>query len=185
MRYTTLLVVHPDTKEETDHFREYGNSWGSAIVVWEAIYNKYIPKRYQYQSFMDDQVSLWPLYNDPRLDICERKILLATYDNWYIRSADVPAFCEAMEGFLYLHPPVDGTVNHLQAIAADMAQAIAENPNIPAFGFWWTSVSDCPFEGPWIEEEDDMDTVEERAPFNWDQAFDWGAEFREEQESSG
>jgi len=181
MSTTTLLLVYPDTDKEPKELQYFKNSWGSAPAIWGALYDKYVPKDHPYQSFMTDD-RIWSLYNDARLEECERKILTATFDNWYVRAEDAHDFHVAMMCFLKLHKPEPDRVNHLQKIAEAVLSA-ADNDPEDAFGVWWTSVAERPFQGPWEENEENDEDFGHYAKFDWaNKATDWGEYWRQPDE---
>lgn len=132
----------------------YQNGWGSAPIVWDAVYDKYCGgSRYGY---MQDLESLWPLYKDERMASCERAVLLFTYDKLFVNDSNLNRMADHIEEFLVLHPPKEGHVNHWQAIADSMRDAVGK---FDAIGLNPTSVGGCHYRGDWNDDLEDFEPV--------------------------
>ncbi len=93
MTYQTLYKV---TKNgDVEHVKNYNNSFLGAYLVWDKISRKYIDK--------DDPVPVagdlqpvWDLWKNPQVPLCERVLMLATFDNIMLRKENFGAFIDAM-----------------------------------------------------------------------------------------
>lgn len=126
MSYTSLFGVPASGELET--VAEYRNGWGSAPVIWEFIWNKYLRTREaekKYESAMHPQGNLQKvcdLANDGKLQEYERICVQLTYDRCIIRKEDFPKVAAALDT-MYAATYNGEYVNHLKAIADDLRAA--------------------------------------------------------------
>ncbi len=158
MSYTTILHIFPGEKVECGE--ELRNSYGSAPYVWDIMCQKYLglePLRYM----SSDLNKLWGLWKDKNVPIHQRSVLMMTFDKAYVAKENYAKAAKDIRQFLQDHN--DKTVvNHWHRIA----EVFESNPDVPAIGFWHTSVSDNPFNGSWDEDKEDY------LPPNWDDCYE-------------
>jgi hypothetical protein len=163
MSRTIIKAIWPGERH-----RDYGalyNSWGSAPVIWQFMAARYlrIEKSYDYPSpgWMQSTERIWPLWK--RIDIPEhqRAVLMMTFDRAYVLKKDYPRAGRHIRAFLQDLGQYEG-VNHWPHIA----ELYESDPDVPAIGFWCTSVSEDPFLGNYNEETNDFD------PPDWSRCYD-------------
>lgn len=150
MSHSTIIHVFPNEKIECG--QEFSNSWGAAPVVWDSMCQKYLgaaPLRYLYG--LD---KLWPLWEDKNIPLHHRSVLMMTFDHAYVSKKNYQQAASDIRAFLKDFPQNPEHVNHWPAIA----EYFDSNPDIPAIGFWHTSVSENPFNGRWNEEKEEYDS---------------------------
>ena len=150
MSYTTILHVFPNNKVECGI--KLKNAWGSAPVVWDALCQKYLgfePLRY----VSKDLSGLWNLWRDNSVPLHNRAVLMMTFDRAYVSKTDYQRAADDIRKFLRDFPPDQKSVNHWNFIA----DFFSHNPEVPAIGFWCTSVSDNPFNGQYNDETEEYD----------------------------
>ena len=159
MSRTTILQLWPGTTIAAKTLQELSNSWGFAIPVWQAFATHYGNKPF---NISDDLDYLWRLYKRTDIPEAHRAVLCMTFDNTYVSRKDFAQAAEDIRCFLEIFPPKPQNVDHWETVA----QVFDSMPDCHAIGFWATSVSECPFEGPYNEITDEHD------PFDWKQASD-------------
>lgn len=83
MSYSTFYVVRVDGSLKW--LCEQRNGWLWSPQIWTFLFDKYVPKKHEYDSWMGDGGrKLWGLQNDERLRREERLALLATFDMVWI-----------------------------------------------------------------------------------------------------
>lgn len=138
--------------DEADSARPFQNSWGGAIRVWTALYDKYLkdPAK-EYDNVLSDcarhgaQARLWQLPRDSRLHQAEKAVLSMTFDYAIIRAEHFARAAADLREFCKLHD-LSGLC-HLPAWAAHLDDCKAQ-----AVGFHHTSVTEC----PWLVPDDDQ-----------------------------
>ena len=158
MSRTTILQLWPGTTIAAKALQELRNSWGFAVPVWQAMSREYFNKDMN----LGDLAYLWPLYKRVDVPVAHQAVLCMTFDNAYVNRKDWPQAASDIRQYLDDFPPKPENVDHWDAVAS-MFESM---PDCHAIGFWATSVSDCPFEGPYNEITDEHD------PFDWEQAAD-------------
>ena len=146
------FLKHPEGVIDVVEFR---NSHGSAPVVWDLIAQKYLGLQPFHYSFHTEK--LWPLWKDLTIPEHHRAVLAMTYDDTVIIKTDFKRAAEDIRKFLEDFPVNPEYVNHWPAIL-EIFEGI---PDCDAIGFYWTSVSEDPFQGDWNEETEDYE------PLNW------------------
>ena len=154
MSYTTILSVWPGEKNEC--YRELKNSFGSAPIIWNNLCQKYygtIPFSFFRSGNAIDK--LWSRWKDPGIPEHQRAVLLMTFDRAYILKKNYPRATKDIKMFLYDFPPKDPEkyLNHWPEIM----EIFKSDPDIPAIGFWHTSVTENLFDGRWNEEKGEYD----------------------------
>lgn len=160
MSHTTIIHVFPNEKIECGE--ELRNSYGSAPVVWDALCQKYLGYPPYGWGMRGDLKELWALWKNTKLPLHQRSVLMMTFDRAYVSKVDYHRATKDIRNFLQDFPQDASIVNHWNRIA----EYFESNPDIPAIGFWCTSVSDNPFHGDWNEE-----TEEYNAP-DWNKCTD-------------
>jgi len=119
MSYTTLLATNK--RGNLECIAEYSNSHGFAACIWDYLFDKYIEKKNDYDSWLFDAKRLWDLQKDHRLEEFERISLLVTFDNVMIRckykDVVVDALSEMYEAVKRTKPE---NVNNLRTICEDI-----------------------------------------------------------------
>lgn len=149
---TTSLIEFVDGVAQAEY--EFGNSWGGAARVWDSLFKKYIPKKHEFDNWMQaaEDKRLWSVCEDPRLSDAERMVYAFTMDNALVKKDDFAAMAKALREFIQQNPR-DG-VCHLEAFAK-----VFEESEGDAMGLHATSV--C--ENPWISCDEEQD---ESVPYN-------------------
>lgn len=152
MSRTTVYAIYPG--EKIEEIAEYNNSWGSAPVIWSAIYDKYLkPPGELYQSWMGKEgEKLWAIADDEGYSQWLRNVLRMTFDRAIIKSENFQQAADDLETFFSNFPQPENHVNHWPKIVT-LLRTGAEGA--PAIGFHMTSVSENPFAPQWDEEKDE------------------------------
>jgi len=157
MSYTTIKAIWPGEKH-ADH-EELRNAWGSAPVVWSALSECYLGSRHAW--LLGEGKKLWQLAERPEIPALHRRVLMMTFDRAYVAKKDYAKAAADIREFLRCFPQSDVGANHWPHIAS----LFESDPDIPAIGFYMTSVSDDPFRGPFNEETDAYE------PTDWASCF--------------
>ncbi len=155
MSYTTVLSIYPgDRFEELETLR---NSHLSAPPVWDAIWNAYGEKRHEHDISLLAGDRLWALHKDPRLSDADRAVFMMTFDRAYVTKPHYEWAAAHIAAFMVGHN-VGGHWVRIRDI-------FLSDPDSPAIGFHFTSVSGNPFQGEWDEE------AEDHRPIDWSTAW--------------
>lgn len=157
MSHTTIMHVYPG--EKVEYGEELKNSWGSAPYIWDYMGNKYVMN---FSMFRDESMNnLWQMWKKKIVPLHQRAVLFMTFDRVYVSKKDYARAAKDIRLFLQDHNDAS-VVNHWHHIA----EIFESNPDVPAIGFYMTSVSNNPFTGGWDEEKEDY------LPLNWDDCHD-------------
>ena len=155
MSYSTLLGIPESGPYES--LQEFGNSWGSAARIWDAIANAYSDNPNWFsQSIASGSSPFWRLVDDPRLSDSDRLAFAFTFDGMICERERARDLAAALREFDRRHPRQEGYVNHLPAIA-DALEKHADDAAYLGFAFIQTSVS-CDV---WYVSEDCKDAFHE------------------------
>jgi hypothetical protein len=146
MSYTTILHVFPGEKIECGE--ELKNAWGSAPYVWDWLIKKYIDAESN-MMYEKSAKQLWPLWKNESIPLHQRAVLLMTFDRAYVSKENYQRAADDIRAFLQDFNNTE-VVNHWPRIA----EIFESNPDVPAIGFWHTSVSENPFNGGWDEQNE-------------------------------
>lgn len=145
MSYTALVVFNGDKVEEI----EFRNAWGGAARVWDAIFNRYVPKKHEYDSWvcapMGDDRRLWDLYKRKDLAPFVRAVHMFTFDRFYISKVHFQRFAIDLTSFVEAFPVKGAQVDHLPAWAD-----VFRKSDAVAIGLYGTSVGEnvwCVYDG--------------------------------------
>lgn len=144
MSYTSLYGVPLQGCLRT--VSEYRNGWGSAPVIWDFIWDKYLRTREtekNYESAMHPNGNLQKICdmaNEGKLLEYERICVHLTYDRCIIRKEDFAKVSDALDT-MYLATYNGVHVNHLKAISSDLRDSDKWNDYIGCC-FRHTSVGD-------------------------------------------
>jgi hypothetical protein len=155
MSYTTVLAIHPG--ERFEELEELCNSWHSAPLIWDAIWNTFGEKRHEYDTAMTAGDRLWALHRDPRLSEAERAVFMMTFDRAYVLKRDFATAAGHLAEFMRLHNVGGHWVRIRDLYLSD--------PDVPAIGLHCTSVAENPFQGTWNEEAEEYDQID------WSEAY--------------
>ena len=153
MSYSTLYLV-PELGE-IEEFEEFRNGHGSAPVVWDYLFEKYItlgPGEYRHEQYE----KTWELVKDDRLSKNEKISLVFTFDHFMCKKKDFDTLSMALRemGLIYLVKKPT-YVNHLVAIA-DALDKMKNDPRTVATCINHTSVGDA-WEVSELNEDREMD----------------------------
>ena len=149
MSYTTIFAIDP-SKRTIEEMAELPNSHGSAPIIWDRMAVKYLnTEPYSYFSCID---KVWPLWEDEKIPLHHRVCLALTFDKFFVQKDNYKKLSTAIKQFLSDFPVPSNCVNHWPKIA-DMLLS----KDCPAMGFYWTSMSDNPFEGEWDEDKEEYE----------------------------
>lgn len=132
---------------------EYGNAWGGAPRIWDALFDRYIKDPnvpYDYIFSDSNSKKLWALADRKDLSDAERASLLFTFDHAYVCKSEFKALSQHLREFNSMYP-VDGRSNHLPAWVDFLDSCEAD-----AVGLWATSVSENPW-ATWNSETEESD----------------------------
>jgi len=99
MSYTELLGFK---KGEVVVLKRYTNSYGSAPMIWTALWDKYVrtPDMAEWDTWLTgDDSKLWALADDDRLSSMEKVVLVATFDNHVVKIEDAKKLARCFEEF--------------------------------------------------------------------------------------
>jgi hypothetical protein len=153
MSYTTIKALWPSEKHED--YKELGNSWGTAPVVWDALCEQYLDGALWSTGIKED-FELWSLWKNKAVPIHHRAVLMMTFDRAYVTKKNYDRAAKDIMQFLSDFEIKRENVNHWPTIAA----LYKSKPDIPAIGLYCTSVSEDPFEGEWNEEKEEYDQTD-------------------------
>ena len=125
---------------------EYGNSWGGAAFIWDALCKKYdVKDQYGYSSFEAWKI-LWNKVRDEEILLTpeEHNVLHFTYDNALVKGEDMQLFADSLRKFSDEHGK-EGRVNHCRSMARDIEQHIKEG-DVDGLGLYATSVGEDPWD---------------------------------------
>jgi hypothetical protein len=164
MSQTDVIAVYPG--DRVDVLDEYGNSWGSAPIIWELMAARYLSVTRSYdhpnKGYMQLGDTLWNLWKDPRVKTEHKAVFMLTFDRAYVAKKDYPRMADAIKVFLEDFSIPSDNVNHWPALR----ELFLSNPDVPGIGLHCTSVSVNPFCGKWNEEKEDYD------PPDWDDIYE-------------
>ncbi len=152
MSTSDLYVLN---EKSTRHLAEFRNGWGSAPVAWDFLATKYIAEKPLYSMDKGHMQKVWDLASDPRLELCERAVLMMTFDRSYVPTANLRDAAEACAKFGALIEN-GRSANHWPAIGEALRRAATMRLGRHARGVCLscTSVSD-PWGNPaedWLED---------------------------------
>ncbi|KPH60379.1 hypothetical protein [Novosphingobium sp. ST904] len=149
----TILSVCPETGT-AEYLEELRNSWHGAIIAWELVWNRYGTKLHEYDGALSNGAEdgrLWELQRDQRMSRAERVVFCLTFTRFYVKQQDFPRLADDIGDAFGGNPP--GHWPHL-------VKLLHSQPDVPALGFWWTSVAENPFAGDWNEEREEYDPID-------------------------
>jgi len=159
MSYTTIIHVFPGEKIECGD--ELRNSHGSAPVIWDLLCQKYLG--IEPMHWMSGNMErLWKLWKDTSIPVHHRALLMMTFDRAYVLKANYARAAADIRKFFTEFQYNPEYVNHWPQIST----LFESNPDVPAIGFWHTSVSDNPFHGSWNEDKEAYDSPD------WDECYE-------------
>jgi hypothetical protein len=143
------LIYFKDGKPDT--MNEYGNAWGGAARIWNAMFDKYAkdPMK-EYDSWiMDKGDRLWKLAERTDIPVFERIVHASTFDYALVYQEHFKEYAQALRDFVKANPAGEA-IDHLPAWADKI-----ENSDAEAIGFWATSVSS----NPWATYDEENDAM--------------------------
>ena len=162
MTSCVMLKVWPGERYEV--LQEMKNSAGAMIPVWDEMAARYLGV--EHYSYLSDMGLLWKLAYNPAIPKHHRAVLMMTYDKVILIAADYAEAENDIRKFIVDFPPKPGHSHHWSMIANILELKAKDtemkNPTAsPAVGWWMTTVVNCPFDGPW------NDDTEELGPLDW------------------
>lgn len=133
----TALVPFKDGKACPEV--EFRNSWGGAARIWNALFERYVPKRYPHDNWHADDFRLWDLAYRTDLPLFERAALAFTFDLFFVQRHSFARLAGDLRKFSEKYPTQG--VDHLPAWAGWFGAV----PDFDAAGLHATSV----VENPW------------------------------------
>ena len=159
MSYTTMLTVMKSGALRPKH--EYKNSHRSAPIIWNFLYDKYIPHGpYAYMFSDTESKKLWALAKDERLAEHEKIALVLTFEELILKKKNFLRVVDALRkievdciaAMKNKHGDEAGDSTHLTTIANDL-EALQNDKTVQGVAFIWTSVcGDC-WESPRQDEK--------------------------------
>lgn len=135
--------------EKTEDLEEFRNSYGGAYHVWKGMTARYLGEEVSQLMFRDGLDRLWPLCAHHAIPAHQRAVLSMTYDDAYVLKQHYARAAQDIRAWLKDFPQISGE-NHWAALAT----LFESNPDVPAIGFHWTSVTANPFGSGWDDETD-------------------------------
>ena len=163
MTSCVMLKVWPGERYET--LIEMKNSFGGMIPVWDSMARHYLGAGEYGYSEIADISRLWKLAYNPAVAKHHRAVLMMTFDKVILMAQDYAEAVKDIRKFTVDFPPKPGysfhwdmIANHLESKARD-----TEMKNLtasPAVGWWMTTVVNCPFDGKWNAETEELDPLD-------------------------
>ena len=169
MSYTTLIIFKDG---KPNRGIEYRNAWGGAPRIWDALFNAYVPKKHEYDTWVTspNDRRLWDLAIREDLPMFERAVHAFTFDRFYVRSEHFGQLASDFRSFVARYPAGE-YVDHLPA----WAKWLEENSGVEAVGLYGTSVGEnpwhrrktCPHCGQDIDETESIPLSEGIEVYDW------------------
>jgi len=167
----TQLIIFKDGKPDSDV--EYRNAWGGSARIWTALFDAYVPKKHEFDSWLSnngDDKRLWELASRADLPMFERAAHAFTFDRFYIRKENFGRFAADLRSFVAKYP-AGACVDHLPT----WAKWLDENQDKEAVGLRGTSVSEnpwyrtktCPHCGNATDETEPVPMTEGTEVYEW------------------
>ena len=87
---------------------EFCNAWGGAARIWTALFDRYVPKKFEHDSWIcsaaGDDNRLWNLAQRPDLPMFERAVHAFTFDLHYVARENFTALAEDLRKFVAKYP---------------------------------------------------------------------------------
>lgn len=164
MSSTIIKALWPGEKYK-DH-SVLRNSWGSAPLVWDFKSTKYIgPDAFWVSKSDSCDAPLWKTVENTSAKPAHRNVMRMTFDNAIVYKKDYARAAADIRDFIADCPSNDGA-NHWPTIA----ELFESDPNVPAIGFHWTTVTPDPFQGKYDE------ATGNNEPTDWSHYWDLYAE---------
>lgn len=152
---------------------EFRNPWGGASRIWDALFKAYIPKKGEYDSFLNSAIKdsrLWDLAKRRDLPTFERAVHLFTFDNFYVKNSNLSRMAADLRSFAEKYPTGE-CVDHLPA----WSRWMEENGTAEAVGLYATSVGNnlwyrrkkCPHCGSEMDESEAVPLSEGTEVYEW------------------
>lgn len=128
-------------KQQLKPFKNYQNSWGSAMAVWTYIWDKHLKQNeHDYMYGNENYERLWKSYKSDSLSECEKVCLTLTYDWVILKAKDFEYVSKMCIEFGKLSKEkYPQAVNHWQEIGEDLLKVPKTCYGVC---FRWTSVTD-------------------------------------------
>lgn len=97
MSYTTLYSVPEKGSIESIH--EFSNASGSAMYIWNQLYQKYLPQVVYFLGDDKTMDALWKLIDDKKLKPFERICLGFTFDRVMVKRENISKLISAFKDF--------------------------------------------------------------------------------------
>lgn len=158
MSYCSLVVFQGD--EQTEH--DFSNSWGGAARIWTSLFDRYVPKRHEYDSWFRSTMTpgdtrLWDLVKQTDIPLPYRRVFAYTFDYALVYRKDFRQFAEDLRLFVRDFP-TEG-VDHLEAWADVVETCDGDKIGLVGTsvtgGIWKIPVEMCDYDRPY---EFDVDT---------------------------
>jgi hypothetical protein len=135
MSYTTLHLVKEGGIE---NYREFANSWGGAMFIWDSLCKRYFPGQVPYTLiFGGGTENLWGLAQRKDVALNDRVVLMTTFDRAMVRKENLLDLANRFEQFVKDHPN-PSVVCSLPDQAVAMRKIAAEQDCV---GVCWTQTS--------------------------------------------
>lgn len=148
MSYTKMIKF--ECGEPKTEIR-YGNSWGGAARIWNALFDKYLKDpKIPYDTWLsggERAQALWDLTKREDLTTYERAVHISTFDRAFVLRKDFARFCADLRAFDTTYP-AQQCVSHLVKWAKDIERCDAKTQ---AVAFCHNSIS----ENPWLKQQKD------------------------------
>lgn len=169
MSYAALITFK---EGKPDACIEYRNAWGGSARIWDALFKRYIPKKHEYDTWVNDPHDrrLWDLAKREDLQMFERAVHAFTFDRFYVRREHFGRLSLDLRLFVDTYP-AGACVDHLPA----WANWLDENNEIEAVGLHGTSVSEniwyrpkeCPHCGNNTDESEPVPLADGTEVYEW------------------
>lgn len=159
------IITGTDAEGRQKMFATFRNAWGTAPVIWDRLsrHMYWIPEEPHYQTWLNmaapgarDESKFWGLWSLEKVPDYERIAMATTLDNVYVPASAVPLVAKVFRAAGKWTGP--GRVNHLPVIADRMEEMVRKG--CEAITFWWTSVTEDPWEiEEYLEDDETGETV--------------------------
>ena len=169
MSFCKLITFKNGLPDESVQFH---NAWGGSPRIWTALFNAYVPKQEEFDSWLlkPNDRRLWDLASRQDLPIAERAVHAFTFDLFYVSKENFSRFATHLQMFVDKFP-CPGMIDHLPA----WAQWLKENTTADAVGLYGTTVDNnlwyrhkkCPCCENYIDDEEPVPLSEGTEVYAW------------------
>ena len=156
MSYAELLAIYPNEKFEPLYRLQ--NAYGGSYILWDALVRKYISNGDDIYWLNNQSIvgKLWTLYQRKEIPTPIRAVHGFTLDRAYVKRDNFTQFGEDISQMMTLLHFRAHAVNHWHEIEG----YFRSSPDVPAIGFYGTSVGENSFQGEYNEKLEDYESID-------------------------